>query len=90
MPVGQDDFRSCLGRWPFGVKSRSGERVHGMTASDFCGGAYRGLGDGQGESLGRSIDQTDQRSTNPSCISFIPNTRSEAYTTLKKTVSLMR
>ena len=40
MPISQDEFKQCLGSWPSGVTivtSRSGERVHGMTVSDFSG-----------------------------------------------------
>ncbi|MCP5058001.1 MAG: flavin reductase family protein [bacterium] len=40
MPIDTDEFRKCLGSWPSGVAivtSRSGDRIHGMTVSDFSG-----------------------------------------------------
>jgi len=40
MPIDQDEFRRCLGSWPSGVTiitSRNGDRIHGMTVSDFSG-----------------------------------------------------
>ena len=40
MTLSTDDFRAALGRWASGVTivtSRAGERIHGMTVSDFGG-----------------------------------------------------
>ncbi len=40
MSVSEDEFKRCMGAWPSGVTivtTRSGERIHGMTVSDFSG-----------------------------------------------------
>ncbi|MAI77889.1 MAG: flavin reductase [Deltaproteobacteria bacterium] len=40
MAIGEDEFRHSLAAWPSGVTvltSRSGDRIHGMTVSDFSG-----------------------------------------------------
>ena len=40
MAISADEFRAALGRWASGVTiitTRSGDRVHGMTVSDFSG-----------------------------------------------------
>lgn len=40
MAIGPDEFRQSLGSWATGVTivtSKAGDRIHGMTVSDFCG-----------------------------------------------------
>ena len=40
MAIDADEFRAAMGSWPSGVTivtSRAGERIHGMTVSDFSG-----------------------------------------------------
>lgn len=40
MPIGPDEFKSSMASWPSGVTvltSCSGDRIHGMTVSDFSG-----------------------------------------------------
>jgi flavin reductase (DIM6/NTAB) family NADH-FMN oxidoreductase RutF len=40
MAIDADEFRAVMGSWPSGVTivtSRAGERIHGMTVSDFSG-----------------------------------------------------
>jgi flavin reductase (DIM6/NTAB) family NADH-FMN oxidoreductase RutF len=40
MAIDADEFRAAMGSWPSGVTivtSRVGERIHGMTVSDFSG-----------------------------------------------------
>lgn len=40
MAISGDDFREALGRWASGVTiitARAGDRIHGMTVSDFSG-----------------------------------------------------
>lgn len=40
MPISPDEFKDALGRWASGVTvitTRAGERIHGMTVSDFSG-----------------------------------------------------
>lgn len=40
MPISPDEFKQALGRWASGVTiitTRAGDRVHGMTVSDFSG-----------------------------------------------------
>lgn len=40
MAIGGDEFKRCMARWPSGVTiltTRAGERIHGMTVSDFSG-----------------------------------------------------
>ena len=40
MPISTDEFKSGMSLWPSGVTivtARAGERIHGMTVSDFAG-----------------------------------------------------
>ena len=40
MPISADEFRAAMGSWPSGVTiitARAGDRIHGMTVSDFSG-----------------------------------------------------
>ncbi|HIF97974.1 MAG TPA: flavin reductase [Myxococcales bacterium] len=40
MAITEDEFKYCMGAWPSGVTivtSRHGEKIHGMTVSDFTG-----------------------------------------------------